>query len=135
MSEETESLSEDQIGALVRRLLGPEDEWDDAAAEFVLSVYGIDPGSSASYLRDLIFRDIDARRQRNETRPPIVFRILTSLIEKEETDTEATEADRVCVPQTPPSARSFVPRLGDHRDSNHWCLCMRFARVRRRTPP
>jgi hypothetical protein len=94
MAEEIESLSEDQIGALVRKLLGPVEEWDDYAAEFVLSVYGIDPGSSASYLRDLIFRDIDARRQRNEPIPPIVFRMLTSLIEKEETDTEATDADR-----------------------------------------
>ena len=66
MSEEIEQLSEDQIGEIVRSLLGPEEEWDDFAAEFVLSVYGKTPESSGSYLRDLIFKDIDARKQRGE---------------------------------------------------------------------
>jgi hypothetical protein len=94
MSEEPESLSEDQIGALVRRLLGPEEEWDDAAAEFVLQVHDIDPDSSGSYVQDLIFREIVARRQRGERIPPILWQMFSSLAAKDENDGETADAAR-----------------------------------------
>jgi hypothetical protein len=92
MAEEPESLSEDQIGALVRRLLGPEEEWDDAAAEFVLQVHDIDPDSSGSYVQDLIFREIVARRQRGENIPPILWQMFSSLNAKDENEGETADA-------------------------------------------
>jgi hypothetical protein len=94
MSEEPESLSEDQIGALVRRLLGPEEEWDDAAAEFVLQVHDIDPKSSGSYVQDLIFREIVAHRQGGERIPPILWQMFSSLSAKDEKDGETADAAR-----------------------------------------
>jgi hypothetical protein len=94
MSEEPESLSEDQIGALVRRLLGPEEEWDDAAAEFVLQVHDIDPKSSGSYVQDLIFREIVGHRERGEGIPPLLWQMFSSLTAKDENDSEIADAAR-----------------------------------------
>lgn len=93
MAEEKENLSQEQIGDLVRRLLGPPEEWDDAAAEFVLKVYGIDSGSPGSYVKELILREIKARHGRHEAVPPMLLRMLSSLSEPPKSEEGAAEAE------------------------------------------
>jgi|SRR5215831_1671788 len=95
MAEEKENLNQEQIGDLVRRLLGPPEEWDDAAANFVLKVYGIDAGSSGVYVKELILREIKARHDRRETIPPMLLRMLTSLSEPKSEDGSAEAEDYV----------------------------------------
>jgi hypothetical protein len=67
MTEETISQpSKSQIAKLVKSLLGPEEEWDDAAAEFVLTLHGIDPGESKARLGGLVDKIIREKTDRGE---------------------------------------------------------------------
>lgn len=56
--------TDEQLGKLIRRLLGPEDEWDDAAAEFVLRVYGIDPADAGSYMKNMLDKIVREKKER-----------------------------------------------------------------------
>lgn len=58
--------SKRQIAKLVKSLLGPEQEWDDAAAEFVLRLHGIDPGESKARLSSLVDKIIREKTDRGE---------------------------------------------------------------------
>jgi ABC-type multidrug transport system ATPase subunit len=51
-----QELTGEEISQLARKLFGPEEEWDDAAAEFVLRLYGITPDTEAEndYARKLL---------------------------------------------------------------------------------
>ena len=51
---ESVELTDEQLGRLVRRLLGPPEEWDEDAAEFVLRVYGVNPDTTAQYVSELL---------------------------------------------------------------------------------
>jgi hypothetical protein len=93
MAEEKENLSQEQIGDLIRRLLGPPEEWDDDAAEFVLKVYGIDAGSPGHYVKELILREIKARHRRHEAVPPMLLRMLSSLSGPPKSEEGAAEAE------------------------------------------
>lgn len=64
--DESAELTDEQLGELVRRLLGPPEEWDDAAAEFVLRVYGIDPSDAGSYMKNMIDKIIREKKERGE---------------------------------------------------------------------
>ena len=44
-SQDREQLTGAEIAQLARRLFGPEEEWDDDQADFVLRLYGTIPGT------------------------------------------------------------------------------------------
>lgn len=62
-----------QLSKLLR-LLGPEEDWDDAAAELGLELHGIDPAESEVRLRRLVDKIIHEKTDRGEE-------ILESLLE------------------------------------------------------
>lgn len=63
---ESVELTDEQLGRLVRRLLGPPEEWDDDAAKFVLRVYGIEPDDAARYVKELLENIIREKREKGE---------------------------------------------------------------------
>lgn len=66
--DESVELTDEQLGRLVRRLLGPPEEWDDAAAEFVLEVYGIDPSDAEAkrYMKSMLDKIVREKKKRGE---------------------------------------------------------------------
>ena len=106
MAEEKEKLTQEQIGDLVRRLLGPPEEWDDVAVDFVLKVYGIDASSAGVYVKELILREIRARHGRREVVPPMLLRMLSSLCEPAESEEGSGEAEDYVKQRMKRSARS-----------------------------
>ncbi len=122
MAEQDESLSQEQIGDLIRRLLGPPEEWDDDAAEFVLDVYGIDPERAGSYVQDLILREIDSRRKRGDAIPPALLRMLSSLTDEAKDEVEAAKVERYLRQQ-------LKPAVGQPESED-----MRMLRAARRSP-
>ena len=123
MAEDKDNLTQEQIGDLVRRLLGPPEDWDDAAAEFVLKVYGIDPGSPGAYVRQLVLREIRARHGRRQPVPRMLLRMLTSLSDVPESKEGAAEAQDYVKERMKRSARSVRADKG-----------VRFLRAARRVP-
>jgi len=93
MAEEKENLSQEQIGDLIRRLLGLPEDWDDDAAEFILQVQGIDPATSRSYVKDLILSELENRRLRRMEVPPILLRMLSSVSAPLDAESEAKKAE------------------------------------------
>jgi hypothetical protein len=59
-------LTNEQLADLVNRLLGSEEEWDDAAAEFVLQVYEIDPTTAGSYLKKMLENIVRQKQEQGE---------------------------------------------------------------------
>jgi hypothetical protein len=106
MAEEKEKLTQEQIGDLVRRLLGPPEEWDDVAADFVLKVYGIDAGSPGAYVKELILREIRARHGRREAVPRMLLRMLTSLSEPRKSEEGSAAAEDYVKQRMKRSARA-----------------------------
>ncbi len=52
--------------AKLLHVLGPEEDWDDAAAALVLELHGIDPAQSEVRLRRLVDRIIQEKTDRGE---------------------------------------------------------------------
>ena len=63
---ELTELTDEQLGKLVRMLLGPEEEWDDFAAEFVLQVYGVDPADSGSYMKNMLDKIVQKKKEQGK---------------------------------------------------------------------
>lgn len=59
------SVPQRQLSKLLR-LLGPEEDWDDAAAELVLRLHGINPAESEERLRRLVDQIILEKTDRGE---------------------------------------------------------------------
>jgi len=55
-----------QRAELIKSPLGPEEEWHDAAANFVLSSYGIDPRESKAKLSELVDKVVREKKDRGE---------------------------------------------------------------------
>jgi hypothetical protein len=64
--DESSELTDEQLGRLVRRLLGPPEEWDDEAANFVLRVYGIDPADAGRYVKKLLDNIVREKQEKGE---------------------------------------------------------------------
>jgi hypothetical protein len=95
MSENDESLSGAEIADLARRLFGPEEEWDDAAAEFVLRLHGIDPGDSGdeiAYGIKLILNVIERQKKQDKEVPRELTTILQKLTAERDRDPRINEA-------------------------------------------
>ena len=69
---ELPELTDEQLGRLVRRLLGPPEEWDDDAAEFVLRVYGIDPADAGRYVKKLLDNIVREKEEKGEPIPKLL---------------------------------------------------------------
>jgi dihydropteroate synthase len=95
MSENDESLSGAEIADLARRLFGPEEGWDDAAAEFVLRLHGIDPGDSGdeiAYGIKLILNVIERQKKQDKEVPRELTTILQELTAERDRDPRINEA-------------------------------------------
>ena len=82
---EDQELTGKQIAQLARRLFGPEEEWDDAAAEFVLRLYGITPDADDDendYARKLLNSVIQRKRERGEEVPQPLLNLLAKFEQK-----------------------------------------------------
>jgi hypothetical protein len=69
-------LTDEQLADLVIRLLSPEEEWDDDAAEFVLEVYGIDPTTAGSYVKKMLENIIRQKQELGERPSQMLLDIL-----------------------------------------------------------
>jgi hypothetical protein len=58
--------NERQLAKLLALVLGPEEDWDDAAAALVLELHGIDPAQSEVRLRRLVDKIIREKTERGE---------------------------------------------------------------------
>lgn len=65
-------LTDEQLGQLVRKLLGPPDEWDDVAVDFVLRVYGIDPADAGRYVKNLLDNIVREKEEKGEPIPELL---------------------------------------------------------------
>ncbi len=65
-------LTDEQLGQLVRRLLGPPEEWDDVAVDFVLRVYGIDPADAGPYVKRLLDNIVREKQAKGEPIPQLL---------------------------------------------------------------
>lgn len=94
MSKEHEIASERQIANILRIVLGPPEDWDEADADFVLEVNGIDPAEAPSRLAQLIQREIESRTQSGEELPAGLSDLHSRLINKVVKDGPLLEAKR-----------------------------------------
>jgi hypothetical protein len=84
MSKEREIPSERQLANILRVVLGPPEHWDEADADYVLEMYGIDPAEAPSRLAQLIQREIDSRTQTGEEVPAGLSALHSKLIKEGE---------------------------------------------------
>jgi hypothetical protein len=82
MSKEREIPSERQLANILRIVLGPPEDWDEADADFVLEVNGIDPAEAPSRLAQLIQREVESRTQTGEELPAGLSDLYSRLIKK-----------------------------------------------------
>lgn len=94
MADDDKTLSGAEVADLARKLFGPEEDWDDAAAEFVLRLHGIDPGNEVSYGSDLILRVIERRKKQRKEIPKELLTIFTKLEAKRDKDPRIDDAQR-----------------------------------------
>ncbi len=95
MKEKEESLTGAEIAKLARRIFGPEEEWDDAAADFVLRLYGINPGDrddEIAYVIKLIMTVIEGRKEQGKDIPPALLTVLQKLTAERDRDPRIKEA-------------------------------------------
>jgi len=69
---ESVELTDEQLGQLVRRLLGPPEEWDDVAVDFVLRVCGIDPAEAGRYVKQLLDNILREKQEKGEPIPNLL---------------------------------------------------------------
>jgi hypothetical protein len=76
--DESVELTDEQLGILVRRLLGPPEEWDDVAAKFGLEVYGIDPSDAeaARYVKSMLDKIVREKKERGEPIPQMLLNMV-----------------------------------------------------------
>lgn len=79
MTERKELPDPEQLEELFRQLIGPEQERDDAAAEVVLEMQGIDPASLDDDPRERLEREVAERRGRGEEVPQAMLDALARL--------------------------------------------------------
>jgi hypothetical protein len=95
MSDKDDTLSAAEIAALARRIFGPEEEWDDAAVEFVLRLQGVDPsdrGDEIAFGVQLILKVIERRKKDGKDVPRQLLTILQKLTAERDRDPEIKKA-------------------------------------------
>jgi|ERR1041385_2110874 hypothetical protein len=92
MAKKDQSLSAAEIEKVIDVVLGPEEDWNEAAAEYVLRLYGADPSTSSKDATDLILRLMKSAAEKGEDIPPGFMDILWDLTSKEEWQTDSIAA-------------------------------------------
>ena len=82
MTTENEFLTEGRIAQLARKLFGPEEEWDDTQAEFVLKLYGVDTEDTTAYGIKLLNNVIQRMREGAKEVPQPILTVLAKLEQK-----------------------------------------------------
>jgi hypothetical protein len=80
--DESVELTDEQLGKLVRMLLGPAEDWDDADSEFAMKIYGVDPNLSADGLVEIVEGAVHKSRERGEPVPRPLLNVLAKLRKK-----------------------------------------------------
>jgi hypothetical protein len=83
-SHDREQLTGAEIAQLARKLFGPEEEWDDTEADFVLRLFGINPDSEDenAYPINLLKRVIQRMRDNSKEIPQSLLALLAKFEEK-----------------------------------------------------
>jgi hypothetical protein len=82
MTNRTDSSDAGRVEEIFRRLVGPEDERDEAAAEAILELHGVDPSALDDELRGRLEREVEGRRARGEEVPQGILAAIDSLRSK-----------------------------------------------------
>ena len=80
--EDLSELSDEQRGELVRTLLGPPEDWDDVAVDFVMRVYGIDPADAGRYVKTLLDNIVREKEEKGEPIPDMLRAMLRNYEDK-----------------------------------------------------
>ena len=80
--DEIVELTDEQVRKLIRMLLGPEEEWDDADSEFAMKLCGVDPNLSTDGLVEILEGAVRKSRARGESVPRSLLNVLTKLRKK-----------------------------------------------------
>lgn len=79
MSNEIQQPDPRRLAKLLRIMLGPEEQWDDAATDLALELRGIDSDEAPVRLVKLIEREISSRTERGEAVPTNLSEVLLNL--------------------------------------------------------
>jgi DNA-binding GntR family transcriptional regulator len=74
-----QELNSEEKARLIRVLCGPAEDWDDAAGEFAMKIYGVDPNLSAIEMVEIIEGTIRKFRERDEEVPQSLQNVLAQL--------------------------------------------------------
>lgn len=79
-----QELTGEEISELARKLFGPEEEWDDDAADFVLRLHGINPDADdeKAHAKKLLNSVIQRKRERGEEVPQELLNLLAKFEQK-----------------------------------------------------
>jgi hypothetical protein len=75
-------LTPEEKTRLIRILCGPADHWDDAAGEFAMKLYGVEPNLSADDVVEILEGAVRKSRERKEPVPRSLLNVLTKLRKK-----------------------------------------------------
>src|SRR5258708_23158740 len=79
MSNEIQQPDPRRLAKLLRIMVGPEEQWDDAATHLALELRGIDSEEAPVRLVKLIEREISSRTERGEAVPTNLSEVLLNL--------------------------------------------------------
>gem|GEM_PF-3104852 len=75
-------LNSEEKARLIKVLCGPAEDWDDAAGEFAMKLYGVDPNLSADGLVEILEGAVRKSRERGERVPRSLLNVLTKVRRK-----------------------------------------------------
>jgi len=109
MAKKGESLSPAEIERVISVVLGPEEDWSEAAGEYVLRAYGVDPSKSSKDACDLILRLIESAKETGEEVPAGFMNILWDLTSKEDWEADSIASARRAIEEM--QQMPFPPHL------------------------
>jgi len=89
-------MSPAEIAHIVRLLLGPEENWDEADSEFAMRLYGLEPNLSTKEMFDFVLAITKKFEKEREEVPSTFINMLTRLaseLEREDPRVETTLAE------------------------------------------
>ena len=77
-----QELNSEEKARLIRVLCGPAEDWDDAAGEFAMKIYGVEPNLSAIQMVEIIEGTIRKFHEQDEEVPQSLLNVLAQLRKK-----------------------------------------------------
>lgn len=77
-----QELNLEEKTRLIRVLCGPAEDWDDAAGEFAMKIYGVEPNLSAIQMLEIIEGTIRKFHEQDEEVPQSLLNVLAQLRKK-----------------------------------------------------